>query len=38
MAIIKRLQTITAREGVEKREPSYMVGRNVDMHLLWKTV
>ena len=30
MAIIKRLQTINAREGVEKREPSYTVGRNVN--------
>ena len=29
MAISKRLQTINAREGVEKREPSHTVGRNV---------
>ena len=25
MAIIKNLQTINAREGIEKREPSYTV-------------
>ena len=29
VAIIKNLQTINAREGVEKREPSYTVGGNV---------
>ena len=28
MAAIKSLQTINAREGVEKREPSYTVGGN----------
>ena len=30
MAIIKNLQTINAGEGVEKREPSHTVGRNVN--------
>ena len=30
MANIKNLQTINAGEGVEKREPSYTVVRNVD--------
>ena len=30
MAIIKRLQTINAREGVKKREPSYTVGGNAN--------
>ena len=30
MAIIKNLQTISAREGVEKREPSYTVGGNAN--------
>ena len=30
MAIIKNLQTINAGEHVEKREPSYTVGGNVD--------
>ena len=30
MAIIKSLQTVNAGEGVEKREPSCTVGRNVD--------
>ena len=30
MAIIKNLQTIDAGEGVEKREPSYTVGGNVN--------
>ena len=29
MAIIKNLQTISAREGVEKWEPLYSVSRNV---------
>ena len=28
MAIIKNLQTISAGEGLEKREPSYTVGGN----------
>ena len=28
-ATIKKLQTINAREGVEKREPSYMLCGNV---------
>ena len=28
MAVSKSLQTINAREGVEKREPSYTVGGN----------
>ena len=30
MAIIKNLRTINAGEGVEKREPSYTVGGNVN--------
>ena len=30
MAITKNLQTINAGEGVEKREPSYTVGRNLN--------
>ena len=30
MAIIKNLPTINAAEGVEKREPSYNVGGNVN--------
>ena len=30
MAIIKNPQTINAGEGVEKREPSYTVGGNVN--------
>jgi len=30
MAIIKNLQTISAREGVEKGEPYYTVGGNVN--------
>ena len=30
MAIIKKSQTVNAGEGVEKREPSYTVGGNVD--------
>ena len=30
MAIIKNLQTVNAGEGVEKREPSYTVGGNVN--------
>ena len=29
-AIIKSLQTVNAGEGVEKREPSYAVGGNVN--------
>ena len=29
MAIIKNLQTISAGEGVEKREPLYTVSKNV---------
>ena len=28
----KNLQTINAGEGVEEREPSYTVGRNVDWY------
>ena len=27
---LKNLQTINAREGVEKREPSYIVGENAN--------
>ena len=30
VAIIKNLQTMHAREGVEKREPSYIVGGNAN--------
>ena len=30
MVAIKNLQTINAGEGVEKREPSYTVGGNVN--------
>ena len=30
MAIIKSLQTINAGEGVEKREPSCIIGGNVN--------
>ena len=32
MAIIKNLQTINDGEGVEKREPSYTVGGNVNWY------
>ena len=32
MAIIKNLQTINAGEGVEKREPPYTVGGNVNWY------
>ena len=32
-AIIKRLQTINAREGVEKREPFYTVGGNANQYI-----
>ena len=32
MAIIKSLQTVNAGEGVEKREPSYAVGGNVNWY------
>ena len=28
----KSLQTINARQGVEKREPSYIVGRNANLY------
>ena len=31
MAIIKSLQVTNAGEDVEKREPSYTVGRNVSL-------
>ena len=30
MAIIKNLQIVNAGEGVEKKEPSYLVGENVN--------
>ena len=30
MAIIKKAQTINAGDGVEKREPSYTVGGNIN--------
>ena len=32
MAIIKSLQTINGGEGVEKREPSYNIGGNVNWY------
>ena len=32
MAAIKKLQTINAGEGVEKREPSYTVGGNANLY------
>ena len=32
MTIIKNLQTMNAGEGVEKREPSYTVGGNVNWY------
>ena len=32
MASSKNLQTVNAGEGVEKREPSYTVGRNVNWY------
>ena len=32
MAINKKLQTINAGEGVEKKEPSYTVGGNVNWY------
>ena len=32
MAISKNLQTINAGEGLEKREPSYTVGENVNWY------
>ena len=32
VAIIKNPQTINAGEGVEKREPSYTFGRNVNWY------
>ena len=35
MASIKSLQIKNAGEGVEKREPSYTVGRNVNWYSLW---
>ena len=35
----KSLQTISAREGVEKREPSFTVGGNANLvQSLWRTV
>ena len=34
----KSLQTVNAAEHVDKREPSYTVGRNKLVHLLWRTV
>ena len=34
MAIIKNLQTRNAGEGVEKREPSYTVGGNVNWYTM----
>ena len=39
MTTIKNLQTINVGKGVEKREPSCTVGRNVKlMESLWRTV
>ena len=39
MAIIKRLETINARECVEKREPFYVVGWECKLvQPLWKTI
>ena len=32
MTIIKRSKIINAGEGVEKRKPSYLAGRNVNRH------
>ena len=32
MAIIKKLETINAGEGEEKREASYIVGENIDWY------
>ena len=32
MAIIKNLQIVNAGEGVEKKEPSYLVGENVNWY------
>ena len=32
MAIIKKAQTINAGDGVEKREPSYTVGGNINWY------
>ena len=32
IVIIKNLQTINARDGVNKREPSYSVGGNVNWY------
>ena len=32
VAIIKKLKTLIAGEGVEKREPSYTVGGNVNWY------
>ena len=32
MAIIKNLQLVNAGEGVEKKEPSYLVGENVNWY------
>ena len=40
MADIKRLQKINAGEGVERREPSYTVGGNVNQYsqfTIWRT-
>ena len=39
MAIIKNPQTINTAEGVERREPSYSVGGNVNwLQPLWRIV
>ena len=38
MAIFKNLQTISAGEGVEKREPSYTAHGNVNNTATWSTV
>ena len=38
MANIKKSPIPNAEKGVEKKEPSYMVGGNIIGKLLWKTV
>ena len=37
MAIIK-ISTMNAGEDMDKREPSYSVGRHIIRYILWKTV
>ena len=38
MAVFKNLQTVSAGEGVEKREPSYTAHGNVNNTATWSTV